>query len=181
MGYGFASTTGESAKPCQKRGETIGGRSFERALLEGSAGERAGASAGRTNRGAKLARSSRRGGVKRKPEHNLDLDPADFDRGWQCYASSFLETNFLEHVVKPLCDEARLSLLLSQAGGSASAWLRAVPTEKCFTLTPLRFQVAVRRRLRWNLPLSWALAAGRARTSLTVSGTTLQRALLQVV
>ena len=84
----------------------------------------------------------------------LTLDASDFERGWQCYACSFLETNFLEHVVKPKCDESRLSLLVSQASGSASVWLRAVPTESCLTLSPLRFQVAVRRRLRWPLPLS---------------------------
>ena len=84
----------------------------------------------------------------------LALDASDFERGWQCYACSFLETTFLEHVVKPRCDESRLSLLLSQASGSASAWLRAVPSESCFVLPPLRFQVAVRRRLRWPLPLS---------------------------
>lgn len=60
----------------------------------------------------------------------------------------------LEHVVMPRCDESRLSLLLSQASGSASAWLRAVPSESCFVLPSLRFRVAVRRRLRWPLPLS---------------------------
>ena len=81
-------------------------------------------------------------------------DPADFDRGWQCHASSFSEQLFLERVVQPNCDRARLTLLLSQSGGAASAWLRAVPSEPAFTLRPLRFHTAVRRRLRWPLPLS---------------------------
>ena len=44
-------------------------------------------------------------------------------------------------------------MLLSQAG-SGSAWLRAIPSEPCFTISPFRFQIAVRRRLRWPLPLS---------------------------
>lgn len=63
-------------------------------------------------------------------------DPADFDRGWQCHASSFSEQLFLERVVQPNCDRARLTLLLSQSGGAASAWLRAVPSEPAFTLRP---------------------------------------------
>ena len=42
----------------------------------------------------------------------------------------------------------------SQAGGPASAWLRAVPSELALQMTPLRLQVAIRRRLRWPLPLA---------------------------
>ena len=55
--------------------------------------------------------------------------------------SSFSEQLFLERVVQPNCDRARLTLLLSQSGGAASAWLRAVPSEPAFTLRPLRFQL----------------------------------------
>ena len=61
------------------------------------------------------------------PQAEEGIDAADLDRGWQCHACSCLETKFRERVVFPLCDEARLTLLLSQSGGPASAWLRAVP------------------------------------------------------
>ena len=91
--------------------------------------------------------------TKRPPKVEA-VDPSDFERGWQCYANSFLEKTFLECVVRPQCDKTRLALLLSQSGGAAGAWLRALPSEKAFSLSPLRFQVAVRRRLRWPLPLS---------------------------
>ena len=82
------------------------------------------------------------------------VDVADLGRGWQCHTSSFLETNFLERMVLPSSDLSRQALLLSQSGGPASAWLRAIPSELAFTLAPLRCQVALRRRLRWPLPLS---------------------------
>lgn len=82
------------------------------------------------------------------------LDVADFDRGWQCHACSFVENHFLEHVVRPSSDRTRRALLFSQGDGPASAWLRAIPSDRVYAMTPLRFQVAIRRRLRWPLPLS---------------------------
>ena len=57
-------------------------------------------------------------------------------------------------MVQPARDRTRRAFLLSQSGGSASAWLRAVPTEEALSFTGLGLQVAVRRRLRWPLPLS---------------------------
>ena len=90
-----------------------------------------------------------------KPPPACDgTDAADLDRGWQCHVCSFSENLFLEQVVRPSSDAARLALLRSQAGGPASAFLRAVPSEPAYTLTPLRLQVAVRRRLRWPLPMA---------------------------
>ena len=88
------------------------------------------------------------------PHEEEGTDAADFNRGWQCHVSSFSEKHFLERVVKPSSDRSRRVLLLSQASGPASAWLRAVPSEPAYRLSPLRFQVAIRRRLRWPLPLS---------------------------
>jgi len=90
----------------------------------------------------------------RPPQPDEGIDAADLDRGWQCHACSTLEHFFLEQVVLPSSSSARRSLLLSQSGGPASAWLRAIPSEPAFTLSPLRLQVALRRRLRWPLPLS---------------------------
>ena len=90
----------------------------------------------------------------RPPPPEEGTDAADLDRGWQCHACSTLETNFLERVVRPSSDTSRRTLLLSQAGGPASAWLRSIPSEPAFILSPLRLQVAMRRRLRWPLPLS---------------------------
>ena len=88
----------------------------------------------------------------RAPPAPSDSD-FSFDRGWQGHACSFLETTFLEQRVRPGCDETRRALLWSQ-GGSGGAWLRAIPSETAFVLEPLRFQVAMRRRLRWRLPFS---------------------------
>ena len=87
------------------------------------------------------------------PQRVTDDECDTFDRGWQCHACSFRETFFQERVVFPACDNPRRALLLSQ-GGSGSAWLRAIPSEAVFSMRPSRFQVAMRRRLRWPLPLS---------------------------
>ena len=53
----------------------------------------------------------------------------------------------------PLCDAAQKAMVLSQ-GGAGGAWLRAIPSERAFQMQSLRFQVAMRRRLRWSLPLT---------------------------
>ena len=87
-----------------------------------------------------------------EPEKCIDTD-LDFARGWQWYASSARETFFAERVLQPICEAPQRAMLLSQ-GGSGGAWLRAIPSEKAFEFQPLRFQVAVRRRLRWPLPLA---------------------------
>ena len=54
------------------------------------------------------------------------------------------------------------ALLRSQSGPGASAWLAARPTERALTMRPVRMQVALRRRLRWPLPLCAAQCNGRA-------------------
>ena len=98
------------------------------------------------------------------------LDAADLARGWQCTACSFVEHHFREQDVLPLCDEPRRALLLSQSSGAAGAWLRAIPAERAMSMTPLRFQVAIRRRLRWPLPLSTGQCCRGCRTKLDVKG-----------
>ena len=44
-------------------------------------------------------------------------------------------------------------MLRSQAGPGASHWMRARPTCPALTIRPVRMQVALRRRLRWPMPL----------------------------
>ena len=93
-----------------------------------------------------------------QPDTNDDVESA---RGWQWYACSTFENHFLEHVLKPGSEPARRALLLSQ-GGSGGAWLRAIPSERVFGMSPLRFQVAMRRRLRWPLPLTRHTCRGKS-------------------
>ena len=106
----------------------------------------------------------------RPPQPEGRTDAADLDRGWQCHACSTLENHFLERVVRPSSDTSRRSLLLSQEGGPASAWLRAIPSEPAFTLSPLRLQVSMRRRLRWPLPLSGGRCCRGCNTTLDPLG-----------
>ena len=95
------------------------------------------------------------------PPRETDASDDDFSRGWQCYACSVRETFFAERVVMSASDDSRRALLLSQ-GGSGAAWLRAIPSEPAFRIEPARFQVAMRRRLRWPLPLSAGPCRGKA-------------------
>ena len=98
------------------------------------------------------------------------FDAADFDRGWQCYATFFTEDFFLRRVVQPACDKTQLALVFSHSGGSASAWLRAVATEAALTFDALSLRMAVRRRLRWHLPLSGGRCARSCLTFLDKYG-----------
>ena len=88
------------------------------------------------------------------PQVDEGLDAADFERGWQCYATSFAENFFLKRVVQFSCDKTRPAVLLSPSGTFGNAWLRAVLTETALTFQTFWFRVALRRRLRWPLPLS---------------------------
>ena len=81
---------------------------------------------------------------------------AGFAQGWQYYICSFVEHRFRELVVVPRCDDSLRALLLSQSSSPACAWLRAIPFEPALQMTPLRFQAAVHRRLRWPLSLPQA-------------------------
>ena len=93
-------------------------------------------------------------------------DLYDFRCGWQSFMCSFAETFFREHKVLPSCSKAERALLLSQASGPASAWLHAVPSEEALRFSPLRLQVALRRRLRWRLPLSGGICCRGCRTEM---------------
>ena len=95
------------------------------------------------------------------PPREADTSDDDFARGWQCFASSVRETFFAERVIMSASDDSRRALLLSQ-GGSGAAWLRAIPSEPAFCIEPSRFQVAMRRRLRWPLPLSGGPCRGKS-------------------
>ncbi len=96
-----------------------------------------------------------------EPPQPDNTDDFEFARGWQWYACSVRENFLAERVLKPLCDEPQRAMVLSQ-GGSGGAWLRAIPSEPVFQMNPIRFQVSMRRRLRWPLPLTTHECRGRA-------------------
>ncbi len=93
-----------------------------------------------------------------QPETADDLETA---RGWQHYACSVLENHLSERVLLPTLSDSQKAMALSQ-GSSGGAWLRAIPSERVFQMNPLRFQVAMRRRVRWPLPLASHRCRGRA-------------------
>ena len=72
-------------------------------------------------------------GGPRPPQLTEDSE-AGFDRGWQRFASSLLEPIYFEDAIKPICSSTQLALLLSQSSSDASAFLRAIPSERIFTI-----------------------------------------------
>ena len=94
-----------------------------------------------------------------QPQINTGTD-LELSRGWQWYASSVRESFFAERILRPICDPPQRATLISQAA-SGGAWLRAIPSEKALEFLPLRFHVAMRRRLRWPLPLASHRCRGR--------------------
>ena len=64
-------------------------------------------------------------------------------------------------MILPAFSRTRRALLLSQAGPGAGRWLTSVPTSLGTTLKPLRMQIALRRRLRWPLPIGPRRCNGR--------------------
>ena len=93
-----------------------------------------------------------------QPDHSEDFETS---RGWQWHACSARESFFAERVLKPISDEPQRAMVLSQ-GASGGAWLKAIPSETVFAMQTLRFHVALRRRLRWPLPLAAHRCRGRA-------------------
>ena len=70
------------------------------------------------------------------------------------YASSTRETFYREHHLMPDMSRAARATLRSQSGPQAAAWLTTVPTSPATTLSPVLFQICLRRRLRLPLLLS---------------------------
>ena len=96
-----------------------------------------------------------------KAPYPEDLDAGEWRRGWQYHASSARELHFSERVVLPASSRSRRAMLLSGSGRGAGRWRSALPTSPGTSLKPLRMQVALRRRLRWPLPLGPRRCNGR--------------------
>ena len=88
-----------------------------------------------------------------RPPLQLQAELGEFPHGWQFHACSVRETYFKEHVLMPTLLEPHRAMLRSQSGPSAGKWLSALPVCPETTLTTPRMQCALRRRLRWPLPL----------------------------
>ena len=81
-------------------------------------------------------------------------EPGEWRHGWQHCASRTRNLFFRDHVLLPSLPPSHRSLLRSQAGLHAAAWLQAIPSDPHTSLTPEAMQIALRRRLRLQLPLA---------------------------
>ena len=91
-----------------------------------------------------------------------DADVGEWQHGWQYHASSACEAFYLERSVMASATTSQNAMLLSQSGPAAGRWLTALPTSPATTLPPARMQVAMRRRLRWPLPMGPQQCNGRS-------------------
>ena len=82
-----------------------------------------------------------------------DAEMGEWRHGWQFHASCVLERNHKQNAVLPRANPQRQALLRSQSGVAAGKWLSTRPTSLALTLTPLRMQVCLRRRLHYKLPV----------------------------
>ena len=73
--------------------------------------------------------------------------------GWQHAAALATFTSFRERELLPSLPVSCQALLRSQNGPQAAAWLHAIPTDPATTMAPRLMHIALRRRLRWRLPL----------------------------
>ena len=86
-------------------------------------------------------------------EDRSETEPGEWIHGWEFYASSTRGETFYrrEHPWMPDMSRASRATLRSESGPQAAAWLTAVPTSLAITISPVLFQIYLRRRLR--LPL----------------------------
>ena len=81
-------------------------------------------------------------------------EPGEWRHGWQHCASRTRNLFFRDHVLLPSLPPSHRALLRSQAGPHAAAWLQAIPSDPHTSLTPETMQIALRCRLRLQLPLA---------------------------
>ena len=79
--------------------------------------------------------------------------------GWQALAASTRESLARQAVLR-CADRSQRALLRSEGGIGAALATSAAPTSKECTLPADRFQIVLRRRLRWPLPLASARCEG---------------------
>ena len=103
----------------------------------------------------------------RELAHLTDLtglpSPVNGGMGGNTCASRTRNLFFRDHVLLPSLPPSHRALLNSQAGPHAAAWLQAIPSDPHTSLTPEAMQIALRRRLRLQLPLAPGPAAGALR------------------
>ena len=81
-------------------------------------------------------------------------EPGEWRHWWQHCASRTRNLFFRDHVLLPSLPPSHRALLRSQASPHAAAWLQAIPSDPDTSLTPEAMQIALRRRLRLQLPLA---------------------------
>ena len=113
-----------------------------------------------SNEGAQNLPTWREAALGAKPPKPAQDEEETFDRGWQRHASAAVDRRFKENEILPKLSPASRALLHSQSCPDGSSFLRALPSERGYCLRPLRFLTALRRRLRWRIPLAGGQCKG---------------------
>ena len=101
-------------------------------------------------------------GAQPAPSPPEPSEPGVWPHGWQKPAARVLNTSYRERLFCSSPPSSR-ALLRSQAGAHAGEWLRAIPTNEGTQLLPLDMQLALRRRLRFPLPLAASRCGGQGK------------------
>ena len=88
-----------------------------------------------------------------QPPRAREAGSGDWPHGWQFHASRTRSVYFRDRVLLPTLEPAHRALLLSHSGPHAGAWLAAARSDTATSLPPEVMQIALRRRLRLQLPL----------------------------
>jgi len=113
-----------------------------------------------SNEGAQNLPTWRETALGAKPPKPTQDEEEMFGRGWQRHASAAVDRRFKENEILPKLSPASRALLRSQSCPDGSSFLRALPSERGYCLRPLRFLTALRRRLRWRIPLAGGQCKG---------------------
>ena len=89
-----------------------------------------------------------------RPPQPEEIEPGEFQHGWQFFAASTREQFFREGTLLPNLSASRQALLRSQSGPGAGAAFSALPTSPLTTFSSQSFRVLLLRRLRLPLPPS---------------------------
>ena len=87
-------------------------------------------------------------------EEEARPEPGDFRHGWQFHACSQRNRYFREQVLWPRLSPTTQAMIRSGSGPRAAEWLGVLPTAPGLRMTPQRFLLSLRRRLRLPLLLA---------------------------
>ena len=112
-------------------------------------------------------------GVRPPPRDPEDHEPGSPRQGWQHEASSRVEQQFRGLDLFPRLTDTEKTMLRSQSGPGAGAFLSTTPSNPLTRIDSFSFRTLLCRRLRLAIPLSTRICRGVAAPLITLATTVL--------